>query len=54
MHDDANLQSDATIIYQLLEEVYILLSTLEAQIQVGLFPQSEREPFDAVTEEKLS
>ncbi|MBV8887243.1 MAG: hypothetical protein JO235_25055 [Chroococcidiopsidaceae cyanobacterium CP_BM_RX_35] len=38
MNSDSDLQSSAAMIHQSLEEVHTLLSALEAQTKLGLFP----------------
>lgn len=38
MNNDSDLQSNAVMIHQSLEEIHNLLSALEAQTKLGLFP----------------
>jgi hypothetical protein len=55
MNHKLELQNNAEIIYQSIEEVHVLLSALEEQIKLGLFAvQSEIETVEVVTPQEQS
>ncbi len=42
MNNDSDLQSNTAMIYQSLEELHALLSTLEEQVKSGTFPAQQK------------